>query len=199
MVDAARRLIGQKGESFTTQELVKEAGVALQTFYRHFEGKDQLLLAVLEDSIADGALRFEQGAKHLTSPVDRLHHYVTAALKSLHEGAPLGPRFITSEHWRLHQLFPEEMAYATKPVADLIQREIEEATASGLLQSADPERDAWLMTKLVMAAFHHYAFTTDDAGADAVAEDVWAFCLRALGGATEQAEPPRPRPKRRAR
>ena len=58
MVDAARRLIAQKGERFTTQELVKEAGVALQTFYRHFEGKDQLLLAVLEESIAEDVWAF---------------------------------------------------------------------------------------------------------------------------------------------
>ena len=31
-----RRLIETKGPSFTTQELIKEAGIALQTFYRYF-------------------------------------------------------------------------------------------------------------------------------------------------------------------
>ena len=40
MLDAARRLIVAKGEEFTTQELVAEAGVALQTFYRYFASKD---------------------------------------------------------------------------------------------------------------------------------------------------------------
>ncbi|WP_138985403.1 helix-turn-helix domain-containing protein, partial [Mycobacterium avium] len=45
MLDAALRLIREKGDSFTTQELVKEAGVALQTFYRYFATKDELLLA----------------------------------------------------------------------------------------------------------------------------------------------------------
>ena len=34
ILDAARRLVDDKGEAFTTQELIKEAGVALQTFYR---------------------------------------------------------------------------------------------------------------------------------------------------------------------
>jgi TetR/AcrR family transcriptional regulator len=43
IIDAARRLIIAQGSSFTTQDLIKEAGVALQTFYRHFAGKDQLL------------------------------------------------------------------------------------------------------------------------------------------------------------
>ena len=31
IVDAARRLVAEKGENFTTQDLIKEAGVALQT------------------------------------------------------------------------------------------------------------------------------------------------------------------------
>jgi AcrR family transcriptional regulator len=182
MVDAARRLIAERGERFTTQELVKEAGVALQTFYRHFEGKDQLLLAVLEDTIAEGAADFEAGAAHLSSPVDRLHSYITTALGSLHQGDGVVARFITAEHWRLLQLFPEEMAYVTKPVTDLILREIVTAQADGLIHPADPERAAWLITKLTMAAFHHYAFATGDEGAATVGDDVWTFCLQALGG-----------------
>ena len=44
IVAAARRLMESKGPSFTTQELIKEAGIALQTFYRYFPGKDYLLL-----------------------------------------------------------------------------------------------------------------------------------------------------------
>jgi len=182
MVDAARRLIAQKGERFTTQELVKEAGVALQTFYRHFEGKDQLLLAVMEDTIAEGAARFEEGARHLRDPLERLHHHVTAVLEAVGGDADVSPRFITAEHWRLYQLFPEEMAFATKPVTDLFLREIREAEAQGLVHPADPERAAWLMTMLLMAAYHHYAFATDDEGAATVAEDAWTFCVGALGG-----------------
>jgi hypothetical protein len=48
IIETASRLITEKGSEFTTQELVKEAGVSLQTFYRYFPSKDQLILAVLE-------------------------------------------------------------------------------------------------------------------------------------------------------
>ena len=61
IVAAARRLIAERGERFTTQELVKEAGVALQTFYRLFGGKDQLLLAVFEDLIAESCAELRGG------------------------------------------------------------------------------------------------------------------------------------------
>src|SRR5438876_21944 len=86
IVDAARRLIAERGEHFTTQELVKEAGVALQTFYRLFSGKDQLLLAVFEDMIAESCMQYEDAARELPDPVARLHFYVTEALRSLSDG-----------------------------------------------------------------------------------------------------------------
>ena len=51
-----------------------------------------------------------------------------------------------------------------------------------LLESSDPERDAWYVTKLVMAVFHHYAYADGLTDAHATAEELWEFCLRALGG-----------------
>jgi len=89
IVDAAHRLIAERGERFTTQELVKEAGVALQTFYRLFPGKDQLLLAVLEDMIAENCAQYEEAARRLPDPVARLRFYITAALRSIADDDPM--------------------------------------------------------------------------------------------------------------
>jgi len=184
IVRAARRLITERGERFTTQELVKEAGVALQTFYRLFGGKDQLLLAVFEDLIAESCVEYEAAAAELPDPVARIHFYVTATVRGLADAADgIGPRFVTAEHWRLHQLFPEEMAHATQHFTDLVARQLELAAAEGLLAPADPQRDAWFVTKLVMAVFHHYAYAEIGPDTHTVGEDLWAFCLRALGGA----------------
>jgi TetR/AcrR family transcriptional regulator len=184
LVDAARRLMSEKGDSFTTQELAKEAGVALQTFYRHFPGKDQLLLAVVEDTITESCTWFEEQARELPDPVARLRFYVTAALGALDTDHVdlAAQRFATSQHWRLHQRFPDELARATRPFAEMLHREILAATDAGQLDPPNPERDAWLITQLIMTVFHHYAYATpDDTGTD-ISEDTWAFCLNALGG-----------------
>ena len=61
MLEAARRLIDTKGDEFTTQELCAEAGVALQTFYRYFASKDELLLAVIGDAMTDACERWADG------------------------------------------------------------------------------------------------------------------------------------------
>ena len=183
IVAAARRLIAERGDQFTTQELVKEAGVALQTFYRIFGGKDQLLLAVFEDLIAESCAEYELAAADLPDPIVRLHYYVAVTVGSLADvGDGIGARFVTAEHWRLHQLFPEEMTHATQHFADLVARQLVLANDEGLLQVDDPERDAWYVTKLVMAVFHHYAYAEGSIDARATAEELWEFCLRALGG-----------------
>src|SRR5262245_14332498 len=107
IIDAARRLIAEQGAGFTTQELVKEAGVALQTFYRHFAGKDQLLLAVIEDAIAQNAAELDAQAKDFPDPVARLRFYVTATVGSMRDGdGRAAQQFVASEHWRLAQIFP---------------------------------------------------------------------------------------------
>jgi AcrR family transcriptional regulator len=191
IVDAARRLIRTKGSGFTTQELTKEAGVALQTFYRHFAGKDQLLLAVFEEEITAGTARLDAAARELPDPVARLRLLITSSLVSLHDPdgdlahdpiGYLGPRFVTAEHWRLHQLFPDEMARINQPFADLVERELREAAAAGLLRPSDPVHDAWFVMKLVMSTYHHYAFVAADESRADVAERLWAFCLTAFNG-----------------
>jgi TetR/AcrR family transcriptional regulator len=182
LLAAAHRLVLERGDNFTTQDLIKEADVALQTFYRHFGGKDQILLAVVGDLI-DGHCRSlaEQGAA-LADPVARLRFYIFGTLSSLREPGTAGARFMTSQHWRLHQEYPDELAAATKPFADLVQRELEAARDAGLLTPRAPERDAWIINKLVMSVFHHFAFAEDDPAVATAADDVWGFCLAAVGG-----------------
>ena len=89
MLDAAQRLIQEKGDAFTTQELVKEAGVALQTFYRYFASKDELLLALIADAMTDACTRWAEAGRELPDPVARLRFYITAVIDVL-----------DSESWR---------------------------------------------------------------------------------------------------
>ncbi len=184
IVDAAQRLIAIKGNTFTTQELVKEAGIALQTFYRYFEGKDQLILAVIEQMVTESAEKYKEQASGLDDPLERLHFYVTVVIRGLaaRGDGVTSARFMATEHWRLQALVPEEMARASHAYTDLIQGEIDTATASGLLDPPDPASAGWLITQLARSVFHYYAFVAPDGTYDEIGERVWEFCLAGLGG-----------------
>jgi AcrR family transcriptional regulator len=185
IVSAARRLIEAEGPTFTTQELIKEAGIALQTFYRYFSGKDALLLAVIEDLIEENCCAYRAHAASIADPVDRLRFYVTTTVHGL--SAPgSGPSFITAEHFRLQTQYPAEVSQATQPYTDLLIDEINAAVSAGLLHPRDAEYSAWLITQLVMAVFHHYDCAGVDEPTDVIAERLWNFCYAALDGSEQQ-------------
>lgn len=190
MLDAARRLIDTKGDEFTTQELCAEAGVALQTFYRYFASKDELLLAVIGDAMTDACERWVQGAADMPDPLTRLRYYLTSTLELLdgdNNRAATG-RFIVSTRWRLHRNFAKELAEAEKPYVDLLRGEVDAAIEAGLLNPPDPEWDPWFLAELARSVFHYYAFATHDGDEELelVKERLWRFCLTALGGTVPQ-------------
>nr|WP_090343565.1 TetR/AcrR family transcriptional regulator [Mycolicibacterium malmesburyense] len=187
MLDAARTLIGAKGDDFTTQELAAEAGVALQTFYRYFASKDELILAVIGDAMTEAVERWQAAAEELPDPLSRLRFFITSTLERLdgdtHDAAM--SRFVVSTRWRLHRQFPKELAEAEKPFVDLVRAEVTAAREAGLLNPGDPEWDSWLMTELVRSVYHYYAFADHVEGElDVVKDQLWRFCITALGGTT---------------
>jgi AcrR family transcriptional regulator len=190
MVDAAHRLIAERGEQWTTQELAKEAGVAIQTFYRYFSSKDQLLLAVLEDLHTQSVEQYTRAAEGISDPLARLRKYVMLVFASISDDDPAGRRFVTAQHWRLHQLFPHELAQAVQPFTDMLAEEIRQAQLAGQLAESDPAWAASFVTRLVRAEYHFYAFAQTDAEIDEIAEQVWAFCLNGLGGTDALAATP---------
>ncbi len=184
IVEAARRLVTVKGADFTTHELVKEAGIAVQTFYKYFGSKDQVLLAVIEDMVTDACADLARRGADIADPVARLRLFVTGIVDFARPGGfatPVG-RFIATEHWRLQQLHPTELAQAIRPVPLLLLGALREATAEGAVTPAHLEYDAWLASQLITAVFHHYAFATSELPVEDVAERLWAFCFSAWGG-----------------
>ena len=81
------------------------------------------------------------------------------------------------------------MAHATQHFTDLVARQLELAAAEGLLAPADPQRDAWFVTKLVMAVFHHYAYADDGARSHDRRRRTLGVLPRALGGTTAAPSP----------
>jgi AcrR family transcriptional regulator len=185
MLDAARRLIVVKGDEFTTQELVAEAGVALQTFYRYFASKDELLLAVIGDAMTDACLYWVQVAAEMTDPLERLRYFITSTLDRLKgaDGDAATARFIVSTRWRLNRNYAKQLAEAEKPFVDLLREAVDAAVEAGLLKPADPQWDSWFVSELVRSVYHFYAFADySDADMNKVKNRLWSFCLTALGG-----------------
>ena len=180
IIAAGHRLVGNKQSNFTIVELSAEAGIALQTFYRYFRGKDHLLVALIADQICAHTDRLRVSLAETPDPVERLRECIRATVAPAHSSERARARLVAAEHWRLHAIIPEELAAATKPFVDLIAEQLQAGCESGQLRPRDVEQDAWLVTRTVMSTVHHYVFTPEAPGED-VSEALCEFCVTAVG------------------
>jgi AcrR family transcriptional regulator len=181
IVDAAWDLVlTSEVTDFTVKQVAKRANVALQTFYRHFESKDELLLAMFEEAIEQGAKPFIIESAGLP-PVERLHHLLTTPLLlNYDERARRVNRWRSRERQRLVEVFPHEVEAVLDPFRIAVVDAIVAVRDAGAADCDDPEIAATIMVHLVQTmtyAVHGGGLVADPAE---LAEQVWRLCWQGL-------------------
>src|SRR3954463_9166907 len=73
-LDAAFELIDEKGTTdFTIQEVIDRSKQSRRGFYQYFDGKDELLLALFEDSVLESEADLRDVVDAESDPIVRLH------------------------------------------------------------------------------------------------------------------------------
>lgn len=194
LVDAARDLANETGTAaFTVAQVAARAGVSLKVFYRCFAGKDDLLVALLEeDSRLGAAILRDRVDQHVDGPA-RIRAYVTGVFELLTLPGALGyAGLLVREHRRLSESRPSDLRRALAPMLEVLAAEIAAAAASGAACSRDPQRDARAVFALLLDGIHDVA----QGGAQplGVAAFLWGFCWGGLHGANDESpEPEEPR------
>jgi len=155
----------------TVAEIVKASGLSNQAFYRHFASKDDLVAAVVEA----GALRLAGYLTHhmaaKVTPHARVQAWVRGVLsQAIHPEIAHATRAV---YWNGSGLAEPADAAARRSSAHVWQVLIEPLEALG---SANPERDAYMIGKLVFAVLFEalWADEPPDAGDLEALEN---FCL----------------------
>ena len=89
-LDAAFELIDEKGTTeFTIQEVIDRSKQSLRGFYQYFDGKDELLFALLEETIRESSEDMRAAVESASDPLEKLRAFTVR----LHEWCePLGTR-----------------------------------------------------------------------------------------------------------
>ena len=77
-IDAAFELLidSEPGKDFTVQDVVEKSGQSLRSFYQYFGGKQELLLALFEESVRSTTDELRNRIQREKKPLDRLHRFV---------------------------------------------------------------------------------------------------------------------------
>ena len=158
--------------SFTVAEDAERAGVSLKSFYRSFTGKDDLLLAILEDDSGMGASMLRDALDRSKSNAPRLERYVNGLFK-MARLAPGYSRVLVREHRRLSVERPAELAAALAPLVDLLEEEI----AAGS-DAADTKRSAEIVFAVLLDGLADVTLAGRDS--KEVVASVWPFVAGGL-------------------
>jgi AcrR family transcriptional regulator len=187
-MDAAFDLIDEKGTTdFTIQEVIDRSKQSLRGFYQYFDGKDELLLALFEETIGEAVDDIRRVVDAETEPVARLR----AVVVRLHEWCePEGASRKRGAHNRrpisefsvqLTVNHPERVKAAMAPISLLVHELVEEAVASDAVTAKDTRRTAALIQQMVMYSWFGNRLI-ENPRKRVTAEETWEFCLHGLTG-----------------
>lgn len=180
-VTAATELMGEQGGmDFTVQDVVDRSQMSIRTFYNFFTSKDELLLAVLETSVAEmlvPMLRAE--IDHYSDPLDRLYAYVDTLCTRLTSRAP-ATKALTAFHNRLAEARPDDVALAYRPQLELVVELVEAVAEADLLETTlDTRAAGQLLHQSVLGAAHAIVLQSGLVGIST--EQLWEFCAAGIG------------------
>jgi AcrR family transcriptional regulator len=191
IVEAAYELLEEKGlEGLTIRAVLKRTGLSRRAFYERFADKDELVLAVFEQTIQMATTRYSGQISTLTDPMERLKLIVMClvlgkgSLQAI-DGPESGRRAaaMSREHLRLAQSRPGDLQAALRPLLMMMAQQLSDGMGAGSVRRDDPQRLAALVYNLVSTTVHTELLTQKPpnwARRVQLATDTWEFCRRAL-------------------
>jgi AcrR family transcriptional regulator len=186
-LDAAFSLIDEKGTTeFTIQEVIDRSKQSLRGFYQYFDGKDELLLALFEETVREATDDLRAVVDAESEPFERLRVFTIR----LHEWCdPSEKPSKRSSHNRrpimefsvhLTVEYSERVKAALAPISRMMRELVDAANSSGAIQVSDTRRAAALMQQTVMYSWFGNRLA-DSAKMRLTAQATWDFCLHGLG------------------
>ena len=198
-MDAAFELIDEKGTTdFTIQEVIERSQQSLRGFYQYFDGKDELILALFEETIRQSVEDIRKAIKSDTGPTERLRaftirlHEWCEPVEAPRKRGPHYRRPISEFTLQLALKHPERVRAALMPVSRLLLELLDAAVAAGEIQVADTRHTAVLIEQTVMYSWFGNHLVQNPR-MHVTAEETWEFCLHGLRGEQARARSTRRR------
>jgi len=184
-LDAAQAIITKEGTTdFTVQQVVDVSKQSLRSFYQHFDGKHELLLALFEDALRRATDQIRAAASVKEDPLDRVKVAVQLLFElSRPDPAARRPLF-TDFAPRLLISHPTEVRGAHAPLLALLTELLTEAEGAGELRSGVDARRAAALTMQTVMFVAQSAVVSDTEDLPVLnADEVWDFCAKGFAGA----------------
>jgi AcrR family transcriptional regulator len=161
-------------------EIVREAGLSNQVFYRHFKGKDELLLAILDEGTRTLVSYLEHRMDGASTAIERVRAWVEGVVtQATNPAGAYASRPFASHQGRLSERFPDEITTLAGLLSEPLLGALADARDAGELPGIDPERDAEAIYQLAVGWLQR-RLVTGNVPSDEDAAHIVSFALNAL-------------------
>jgi AcrR family transcriptional regulator len=185
-IDAAFEIIDEKDSTeFTIQEVVDRSQQSLRGFYEYFNGKDELILALFEESVREAVDDIRKAVDAQTDPLERLrvfalrlHEWCDPAEAPRKRGSH-NRRAISEFSMQLTVNHADRIRAALAPQSHLLRELISDAANAGAIKTTDVRRAAALVQQSVMFTWFGNRLV-ENPKLRLTADETWQFCLHGL-------------------
>ena len=158
IVEATYGLIERTGQvDPPLRDILREAGLSTQGFYRYFQSKDELLLLLLDDGRRRLLGYLEHRMQQAADPEARLRAWIEGVLaQASRPDAAARTRPFVANQDRLSDAFPEEQQASVDLLIGQVGGVIEQLPSRPKTSRAETRRDALAVYHLVFGALHDH-------------------------------------------
>lgn len=180
-ISAAADLLRDTGQpDFTVQEVVDRSGMSLRSFYQHFASKDDLLLALFEETIRRYIDGIRPAVEAAPDPVEKMRVLLR---KMCRPGKPDDPasRGLVVFHWHLADTRTDEFAAILEPQVVLINEIVAEGVDAGQFRTDIPAGAlASLVNSTVLSSLQMRALGVHLAEPPVETDHLVEYCISAI-------------------
>jgi uncharacterized protein (TIGR00369 family) len=182
-IKTAVEILGETGRTdFTVQEVVARSKTSLRAFYQHFSSKDELLIALLERTMAQSTQTWRAETDGLDS---------TAAIKLIIDRISAEPESSTQDslnramnlyNQHLAETKPRDYARVLSPLHELLRDVVQRGITEGVFRpNLDVGPAAAIVMQTILGALRLHWLGAELTGAPIDSAHLYDFCIRALG------------------
>lgn len=181
IVEATYRVIERDGTiDPRIRDILEEAGLATQAFYRHFRSKDELLLVLLDDGRRRLAQYLRRRMEKADGPVEAVRAWIEGILaQAADPDAAARTRPFVTGLQRLEEKYPDEQQASVALLVDMLETVVVAGIDDGSFGAVDPALTTRFIYELTVGVMESHLLQGTHPGRGEVGQLV-SFCLRGL-------------------
>jgi AcrR family transcriptional regulator len=178
----ALELVQESGPgNFTLQALADRANLSLRTFYQHFAGKDELLLALYEDLTSKYTEAIRDEVEAADDPMGQLEAWCRGVLSRPGASQEVGGRLVLIYNLSLELDNPEAFAKVWEPHRKLLTEILTACSEAGLIRDDLTLAQLTSLLGYTLTSFGQFnALHEGTEGANLTEDVVWSWCRQAV-------------------